>query len=104
MCGGELRPARNFQGRRCKWSQKSERDLLSCKKGNRQIVVASHPMVPGVDFRKQASAPQLVISFVLSVFVFKDFHLSCSLIFLFVACCVRDPYVRIPSSAVKVVV
>ena len=94
VCGGELWPARNFGGRRRKWSRKSERDLLSWKKGNRQRAVASHPAVPGVDFRKQV--------FVLSIFL-KDFHLSCSLIFLFVACCVCDPYVRIPSLAVKVV-
>ena len=79
MCGGELWPARNFRGRGCKWSRKSERDLLSCKKGNRQRAVASHPAVPGVDFRKQA--------FVLSVFL-KDFHLSCSLNF-FIRCVLR---------------
>ena len=68
---------------------------LSCKKGNRQRAVASHPAVPGVDFRKQA--------FVLSVF-FKIFTYLVHWSFLFVACCVRDPYVRIPSLAVKVVV
>ena len=36
-----------------KWSRKSERVVLSCKKGNRQRAVASHAAVPGVEFRKQ---------------------------------------------------
>jgi hypothetical protein len=67
---------------------------LSCKKGNRQRAVGSHPAVPGVDLRKQAFVGSVFLRFSLILFIE---------MFLFVACCLRDPCVRIPSLAVKVV-
>ena len=52
---------------------------LSCKKGNRQGPVGSHPAIPGVDFQKQAFVLSVFLRFSLILFIdfFNSLRVAC---------------------------